>query len=115
MDHLKLPASCAFLSDEEQRTVSGGGPFMDAVDTFLTNLHLANFLWGNSFIAFSFTFVPSLLFNVVKTGVTIVVDVSTRIANFLGTTTDALLRSVLEAGSPSAAPTEPSSDSTASC
>lgn len=106
MDHLKLPASCAFLSDEEQRTVSGGGPFMDALDTFLTNLHLDNFLWGNSFITLSFTFVPALLFNVVKTGVSIVVDVTTRIAGFLGTTTDALVRSVLEAGTPS----EPSSD-----
>ena len=56
MKKLQLPSSYAVLSEEEQRTVSGGGELKDSLDEFLGSLHLH----------FSFTFVPMLLFTAVK-------------------------------------------------
>lgn len=68
MKELQLPHACTFVSEEEQRTISGGGPLGDALDLFFANLHLDDFFFGGGLISFSFTFVPMLLFNVVKTG-----------------------------------------------
>lgn len=68
MKELQLPHACTFVSEEELRTISGGGPLVDALDLFFANLHLDDFFFGGGLISFSFTFVPTLLLNVVKTG-----------------------------------------------
>ena len=46
MKKLQLPSSYAVLSEEEQRTVSGGGEFKDAVNDFLDHLHLQDLIWA---------------------------------------------------------------------
>ena len=68
MKKLQLPSSYAVLSEEEQRTVSGGGELKDSLDDFFGSLHLYDFTMGGGLISFSITFVPMLLFNVVRTG-----------------------------------------------
>ena len=73
MKKLQLPASYAALSPEEQRTAFGGSEFGDAVGSFFDNLHFGDFFWEGGLLSFSFTFVPLLLFNVVKTGFNFVV------------------------------------------
>ena len=68
MKDLQMPHTYAFVSEEEQQTISGGGPLRDALGLFFGNTHLDDFSFGGGLISFSFTFVPMLLFNVVKTG-----------------------------------------------
>ena len=68
MKKLQLPASYAALSPEEQRTAFGGSEFGDAVGSFFDNLHFGDFFWEGGLLSFSFTFVPMLLFNVIRTG-----------------------------------------------
>ena len=63
MKKLQLPSSYAVLSEEEQRTVSGGG---ELKDEFLGSLHLHDFTLGEGLVSFSVTFVPMLLFTAVK-------------------------------------------------
>lgn len=66
MKKLQLPSSYAVLSEEEQRTVSGGGELKDSLDEFLGSLHLHDFTLGEGLVSFSVTFVPMLLFTAVK-------------------------------------------------
>ena len=73
MKELQLPHACTFVSEEELYSISGGGPLGDALDLFFSNLRLDDFFFGGGLISFSFTFVPLLLFNVVKTGFNFVV------------------------------------------
>ena len=68
MKKLQLPSSYAALSPEEQCAAFGGSEFGDAVGSFFDNLHLNDFFWNGGLISFSFTFVPMLLFNVIRTG-----------------------------------------------
>ena len=68
MKNLQMPSSYALIPQEEQREVIGGGEFGDALNSFFDNLHLRDFFLGGGLISFSFTFVPMLLFNVVRTG-----------------------------------------------
>ena len=68
MKKLQMPSSYAVLSAEEQCAVCGGGELGDALDSFLGNLHIDDFFFGGGLISLSFTFVPMLLFNVVRTG-----------------------------------------------
>lgn len=68
MKDLQMPHTYSVVSEQEQRVISGGGPLGDALDLFFTNLHLDDFSFGGGLISFSFTFVPLLLFNVVKVG-----------------------------------------------
>ena len=81
MKKLQLPSSYAVLSEEEQRTVSGGGELKDSLDDFFGSLHLYDFTMGGGLISFSITFVPMLLFNVVKTGFNFVVSAYDTIAD----------------------------------
>ena len=81
MKKLQLPASYAALSPEEQRTAFGGSEFGDAVGSFFDNLHFGDFFWEGGLLSFSFTFVPMLLFNVVKTGFNFVVSAYDTIAD----------------------------------
>ena len=57
MKKLQLPSSYAVLSEEEQRTVSGGGELKDSLDEFLGSLHLHDFTLGEGLVSFSVTFV----------------------------------------------------------
>lgn len=75
MKKLQLPSSYAVLSEEEQRTVSGGGELKDSLDEFLGSLHLHDFTLGEGLISFSVTFVPMMLFTVVKTGFNVAVKI----------------------------------------
>ncbi|MGN0708373.1 MAG: hypothetical protein ACI4JC_10285 [Faecalibacterium sp.] len=99
MQSLKLPTSCALLSQEEQRSTTGGGPLLDALDTFFENIHLDNILWGGSFVALSFTFVPSLLFNVFNIGFSMVKNLIDNTSSLLGVSTETVTRSLLDSRS----------------
>lgn len=68
MKHLCFPASCARLSEEEQCETIGGGDLRSAWSTFTDNLHFGDFSMGSGLLTFSISFVPMLLFNVVRTG-----------------------------------------------
>ena len=68
MKHLCLPASYARLSEKEADEAIGGGDFRTAWSTFTDNLHFGDFVMGGGLLSFSISFVPMLLFNVVRTG-----------------------------------------------
>ena len=68
MKNLQMRHSYASVPEEELYSISGGGPLGDALDLFFSNLRLDDFFFGGGLISFSFTFVPTLLLNVVKTG-----------------------------------------------
>lgn len=74
MKKLQMPHSYISVSEEEQRSISGGGPLGDALDLFFDNLRLDDLFFSGGLISLSFTFVPMLLFNVVKTGFNFVVS-----------------------------------------
>ena len=71
MKNLQMPHSYISVSEEELRSISGGGPLGDALDLF----------FSGGLISLSFTFVPMLLFNVVKTGFNFVVSAYDTIAD----------------------------------
>lgn len=68
MRSLSMPACYACLSEAEQREVYGGGEFRTAWDSFTANLHFGDFVFGGGLLSFSVSFVPMLLFNVVRIG-----------------------------------------------
>ena len=70
----------AFLGAAAVGTV-GGGPLGDALDLFFSNLRLDDLFFSGGLISLSFTFVPMLLFNVVKTGFNFVVSAYDTIAD----------------------------------
>ena len=84
MKELRMPSSYALLPEEEQRTVSGGGEFGDALNNFFNHTHLGDFFYGGGLISFSFTFVPMLLLTVVKTGVNFAFNVYDTLSRWLG-------------------------------
>ena len=84
MKNLQMPSSYALIPQEEQREVTGGGEFGDALNSFFENLHLRDFFLGGGLISFSFTFVPMLLFNAVKTGVVFGFKVYNTLSKWLG-------------------------------
>ena len=84
MKNLQMPSSYALIPQEEQREVIGGGEFGDALNSFFDNLHLRDFFLGGGLISFSFTFVPMLLFNAVKTGVVFGFKVYNTLSKWLG-------------------------------
>lgn len=75
MEKITFPAACAPLAESELRAVEGGGEFKDALRVFLNNLHVEDYTRQGSFVAVSFTFVPKLLFNVIKDGFLLAVRV----------------------------------------
>ena len=58
----------ARLSEEEQCETIGGGDLRSAWSTFTDNLHFGDFSMGSGLLTFSISFVPMLLFNVIRTG-----------------------------------------------
>ena len=89
MKKLQLPSSYAALSPEEQRAAFGGSEFGDAVGSFFDNLHFNDFFWNGGLFSFSFTFVPMLLFRMIKTGVQTGIKLSQQIGRLLGITHEA--------------------------
>ena len=89
MKKLQMPSSYAALSTEEQRAVCGGSELGDAVGSFFNNLHIDDFFYGGGLISFSFTFVPMLLFNMVKLGIQTGITLSNQISRLLGLTSTA--------------------------
>lgn len=79
-----MPSSYAVLPQEEQRTISGGGELNDALNNFFENIHISDLFFGGGLISFSFTFVPMLFFNVVKTGVNVVFQVYSGLTKLFG-------------------------------
>ena len=94
MKKLQLPSSYTALSPEEQRAAFGGSEFGDAVGSFFDNLHFNDFFWNGGLISFSFTFVPMLLFRVIKTGVQTGIKLSQQIGRLLGITREATVTAV---------------------
>ena len=88
MKKLQLPSSYAALSPEEQCAVFGGSEFGDAVGSFFDNLHFNDFFWEGGLFSFSFTFVPLLLFRMVKAGVLTGIKLSQQISRILGITSE---------------------------
>ena len=86
MKKLQLPSSYAALSPEEQCAAFGG--------SFFDNLHFNDFFWNGGLISFSFTFVPMLLFRVIKTGVQTGIKLSQQIGRLLGITREATVTAV---------------------
>ena len=56
------------LSEEQQCETIGGGDLRSAWSTFTDNLHFGDFSMGSGLLTFSISFVPMLLFNVIRTG-----------------------------------------------
>ena len=77
MKNLQMPHSYISVSEEELRSISGGGPLGDALDLFFSNLRLDDLFFSGGLISLSFTFVPMLLFNVVKAGFHVAENVHT--------------------------------------
>ena len=94
MKKLQLPSSYVALSPEEQRAAFGGGEFGDAVGSFFDNLHLNDFFWNGGLISFSFTFVPMLLFRMIKAGVQTGIKISQQLGRLLGITREATVTAV---------------------
>lgn len=84
MKDLQMPHSYAMIPENEQTSISGGGPLGDALNVFFDNLHLDDLFFGGGLISFSFTFVPMLLFNVVKIGIDVALDVYNDFSRFFG-------------------------------
>lgn len=68
MKRIQMPSSYAVVTEEEKRSVEGGGAFRDAWNSFTDHLHFNDFFLGGGLLSFSISFVPMLLFNVIKTG-----------------------------------------------
>ena len=94
MKNLQMPHSYASVPEEELYSISGGGPLGDALDLFFSNLRLDDFFFGGGLISFSFTFVPMLLFRMIKTGVQTGIKLSQQIGRLLGITREATVTAV---------------------
>lgn len=68
MKHIQMPSSYAVVTKEECDLLGGGGAFRDAWNSFADHLHFNDFFMGGGLLSFSISFVPMLLFNVVKAG-----------------------------------------------
>jgi len=92
MEKLSFPAACALLTEQEQRDICGGGELSDAAKDFFGNLHFEGFSWGTAFVAVSFTFVPFLLFKLVRTGFGLAKTISDNVAAVSAFGTEATTR-----------------------
>ena len=84
MKSIRMPSSYAMVTEEEKSQLSGGGPFRDAWNSFTDQLHFSDFFFGGGLLTVSISFVPNLLFNVVKTGFNIVRSISDGISSLFG-------------------------------
>lgn len=84
MKCIQMPSSYAVVTEEEKQVLEGGGAFRDAWNTFTDHLHFNDFFLGGGLLSLSISFVPTLLFNVVKTGFFAVGAISQRLSSLFG-------------------------------
>ena len=68
MKRIQMPSSYAVVTEEEKELLGGGGAFRDAWDSFTDHLRLNDFFFRGGLLSLSISFIPMLLFNVVRTG-----------------------------------------------
>ena len=68
MKRIQMPSSYAVVPEEEKNLLGGGGAFRDAWTSFTDHLRFNDFFFGGGLLSFSISFIPTLLFNVVKAG-----------------------------------------------
>ena len=66
MKRIQMPSSYAVVTEEEKELLGGGGAFRDAWDSFTDHLRLNDFFFRGGLLSLSISFIPMLLFNVVK-------------------------------------------------
>lgn len=84
MKSIRMPSSYAVITEEEKSRLGGGGPFRDAWDSFTDHLHFSDFFFGGGLLTVSISFVPTLLFNVVKAGFRVVRNISDSVSSLFG-------------------------------
>lgn len=84
MKSIRMPSSYAVLTEEEKSHLGGGGAFKDAWNSFTDHLQFNDFFFGGGLLTVSISFVPMLLFNVVKTGFNVVRSISDGISSLFG-------------------------------
>ena len=84
MKSIQMPSSYAMVTEEEKSHLGGGGPFRDAWNSFTDQLHFSDFFFGGGLLTVSISFVPNLLFNVVKTGFNVVRNISDSVSSLFG-------------------------------
>ena len=68
MKRIQMPSSYAVVTEEEKELLGGGGAFRDAWDSFTDHLRFNDFFFRGGLLSLSVSFIPMLLFNVVRTG-----------------------------------------------
>ena len=94
MKELQMPSSYAAIPAEEQIQIGGGGELSDAWDRFTDQLRLDDFFFSGRILSLSFTFVPMLLFRMIKAGVQTGIKLSQQIGRLLGITREAAVTAV---------------------
>ena len=77
MKRIQMPSSYAVVPDGEKALLGGGGAFRDAWTSFTDHLRFTDFFFRGGLLSLSISFIPKLLFNVVKAGFNVVEDVHT--------------------------------------
>ena len=77
MKRIQMPSSYAVVTEEEKELLGGGGAFRDVWDSFTDHLRLNDFFFRGGLLSLSISFIPMLLFNVVKAGFHVAVNVHT--------------------------------------
>ena len=68
MKRIQMPSSYAVVPDGEKALLGGGGAFRDAWTSFTDHLRFTDFFFRGGLLSLSISFIPKLLFNVVKAG-----------------------------------------------
>ena len=68
MKRIQMPSSYAVVTDGEKALLGGGGAFRDAWTSFTDHLRFTDFFFRGGLLSLSISFIPKLLFNVVKAG-----------------------------------------------
>lgn len=77
MKRIQMPSSYAIVPDGEKALLGGGGAFRDAWTSFTDHLRFNDFFFRGGLLSLSISFIPKLLFNVVKAGFNAVENVHT--------------------------------------
>ena len=72
MKRIQMPSSYAVVPDGEKALLGGGGAFRDAWTSFTDHLRFTDFFFRGGLLSLSISFIPKLLFNVVKAGFNVV-------------------------------------------
>lgn len=84
MERLRMPSSCAMIPDEELAEIIGGGELQDAWNTFTDHLHFDDIFYQGGLISISISFVPMLLFKVVRAGYDFAENVYNNLSSWFG-------------------------------